>query len=325
MPVPPVEAWRPSASIADLAEIAQLRAQIRAFFATREVMEVDTPVLGPTAACEQHIDVFAIQDRPLWLQASPEAYMKRLLAAGCGDIYQIAHAFRDEGIGSRHLREFQILEWYRLNWSYRRLMEEVSELVCWVLGRALKINQVSYAQAFQRYLGVDVQRTSIKGLAAAAAAQGIEIPLGLSCAEAHRDAWLDWLMAVGVSNHFAADELTLVYDYPASQAAFAELAQAECTVAQRFELYVGGLELANGYQELRDSEQQLTRMQLAADARANAGKLCPPLEQNLVAALRHGIPRCAGVAMGLDRLLMLKLGKSDIREVVAFADGYCSP
>ena len=301
--------WQPSAAIEALKARQQLNQSIRRFFAEREVMEVETPVLSQAAVMDPNIEPMCTVDGR-YLQTSPEYPMKRLLCAGSGDIYQIARVFRRGEAGHKHNPEFSMLEWYRLNWDHQQLMREVAELAQRLLSGVygdLPVVYLTYQQAMQQYAGID-------GLTASMAViqqKGVE--LAGHDLQLTRDGWLDIIMSHAVEPNLPAHTLVFIEDFPASQAALARVIDngQEPAVARRFELYFNGTELANGYHELTDAKEQRHRFEQEAGGR--------PMDENLLAALQAGMPDCAGVAMGLDRILMLQLEVEHIADVLAFA------
>jgi lysyl-tRNA synthetase class 2 len=311
--------WRPGVDRAVLEARAALFAQLREFFSERGVLEVDTPLLGRYAVTDPAIEPLAVERAvlspdPLYLQTSPEFAMKRLLAAGSGPIYQLGKVFRDGELGSRHNPEFTMLEWYRPGFDLAALMEEVAELVQRCLPGALPVTVRRYGDLFREVLGVDAHRASRRELAAVARDRG-----DFGNLDFDRDGWLDLLMTHVVEPTLRDMGLVFVHDYPASQAALADIAERDAVaVAERFELYAQGLELANGYFELRDP-RELERRAAADNARRRAaGRMNRELDPRLVAAMDAGLPLCSGVALGVDRLLMLRLGASSLREVLPF-------
>lgn len=303
---------------------ADLLAQVRRFFTQRQVLEVDTPVLAAAAGTDPAIEPFVTSCRgpggnggmTLYLQTSPEFHMKRLLAAGSGDIYQVTHAFRQGEQGARHNPEFLLLEWYRIGFDHHRLMEEVARLVSLVLGRELEVEKVRYPDLFRQRFGWDPLTADLATLEETARGEGLEVA-GLE----HRDQWLDLLMSMLIEPGLGRERLTFVHDYPASQAALARLNPDEPRLACRFELYHEGVELANGFHELSDPREQLQRFRADNRARRESGLEELPIDQRLIEALEQGLPDCAGVALGLDRLLMLKLGATRLSEVLSFPLG----
>ena len=319
--------WLPSADLATLRLRAELLQRIRAFFATRGVLEVETPALSAATVTHPHLASFRTRysgpgpryGGTLYLHTSPEFPMKRLLAAGSGCIYQIARVFRDGEAGRLHNPEFTLLEWYRVGFDHHRLMDEVTELMTTSLAGRLALaapERWSYREIFQRYLALDPHRATVTELAACAEPRGIPIPAGMPADDA--DPWLDLLLTHGIERHLGQGRLTFVYDYPASQAALARLRPGDPPVGERFELYLNGLELANGFHELGDADEQRGRFARENAARRILGLPMMPLDEHLLDALKAGLPDCAGVALGLDRLVMLAAGKDSIQEVIAF-------
>ncbi len=320
-------AWHPGADLATLRLRAELLARIRAFFAARGVLEAETPVLSAAAITDPHLASFGtlysgpgpLYGRTLYLHTSPEFPMKRLLAAGSGCIYQIARVFRDGEAGRRHNPEFTLLEWYRVGFDHHRLMGEVAELVSELLAGKLALaepERLSYRELFQRHLGLDPHRTSAPALAACAERQNVPIPLGMPADDP--DPWLDLLLTHCIEPELGPGRLTFVYDYPASQAALARLRPGDPPVGERFELYVNGVELANGFHELGDAEEQRRRFERENAVRQASGLPVMAVDEHLLAALGTGLPDCAGVALGFDRLAMLAAGKKSLAEVLAF-------
>lgn len=309
--------WRPTAGLEALRLRARVLNEIRAFFAERGVLEVETPLLGSATVTDLHLASIesVAAGRRWYLQTSPEFAMKRLLAAGSGPIFQICKAFRDGETGRRHNPEFTILEWYRPGFDHRRLMVEVGELLTRVLG-CPEPEMLSYCEALIRHAGIDPRQASAGDLRRRAAELGLgEVP-GLGD---DRDSWLDLLMSCVVEDHLGRGRPTLVYDYPPTQAALARVrGSGDEAVAERFEAYVEGIELANGYHELCDAEEQRRRFAADLDRRRTRGLPVVPVDERLVAALEVGLPDCAGVALGVDRLLMVAAGAASLAEVVAF-------
>ncbi|MDE2220161.1 MAG: EF-P lysine aminoacylase GenX [Gammaproteobacteria bacterium] len=314
--------WRPGASRARLRRRAQMLASIRAFFATRGVLEVDTPQLVNHAVTDVNIHSAEVRWRgangpPRYLHSSPEYAMKRLLAAGSGDIYQMCHAFRGEEQGALHSSEFMIVEWYRLGWTMAALMDEVDQLLRCELGAAAggAARYLSYEQVFLDALDLRPLDATDSELAGRARACGFERDLVRRCG---RDELLDLLMGVRIGPALGMDGPVFVHRYPASQAALARLDPDDARVGLRFELYLRGMELANGFEELGDPLEQ--RRRFADDQRARAARNLPvpAMDEYLLAALAAGLPPCAGVALGFDRLLMIASEADRIDEVQAF-------
>ena len=305
--------WRPTATRAALQRRADLYRTLRRFFEERGVLEVETPILSHAGNPDPHIESFSTRFRhraPLWLRTSPEFALKRLLAAGVGDCYELGRVFRDGEAGRRHNPEFTMLEWYRVGRDHHRLMHEVRDLVFATLG-PMPVRTVSYRELYRERCGLDPFDA---GEATLRAALDIDIdPDGLT-----RDDWLDLLMTHRLQPAFDPDELLAVYDYPASQCALARIRAGEPPVAERFELYLGPLELANGYHELADAAEQGARFDRDRDVRRGRGDIEPPRDERLLHALSAGFPACAGVALGMDRLMMAMLRTGRIADVLAF-------
>ena len=317
--------WRPTASMEHLRLRARMLARIRNFFAERDVVEVETPLLSATTVADPHLASFSTRyrgrgegrEQALYLQTSPEYAMKRLLAAGSGPVYQICKAFRDGESGRWHNPEFTLLEWYRPGYDHLRLMGEVDELVANLIHRS-PATRVTYAEAFKEAVGADPFTSSDEALASLAADFGLS---GVTSIGLDRDGCLDFLFSQGVQPALAARGCVFVHDFPASQAALARIRWGPPAVAERFELLVDGVEVANGYHELTDPAEQRARFEKDLLARQRLGVTAPAVDERLLAALEYGLPSCAGVAVGVDRLLMLVAGVSDIREVLAFPIG----
>ena len=278
--------------------------------------------MSSAAVTDPHIESYAIDvpqgDKPRYLHTSPEFAMKRLLAAGYGSIYQICKVFRQGEAGRQHNPEFTMLEWYRLDFDHHRLMDEVDSLLRQLLEGSLKLGEtlrLTYRDAFVQYVGLDPHTASTEQLQAKARERGIEVT-GLN--DIDKDPWLDLLMTHLVEPNLPDDRPVFIYDYPASQAALARIRQDEPPVAERFELYLSGMELANGFHELTDGEEQRQRFVTDNRARVTAGLASMPIDEHFLAALEAGLPSCAGVALGLDRVLMLAVGAESISKVLAF-------
>jgi len=311
--------WRPTATWEVLAKRAELLAQIRSFFARAGVLEVETPQLGNFAVTDLHIDCVAatVNGATRYLQSSPEYFMKRLLAAGAGPIYSLGKVFRDEECGRRHRPEFTLLEWYRPGWDEHLLMDEVARLIAGLSPQPLAVSVRPYGEVFAEITGLDPHRADTADLASCAARH-----CGGDWRSEPRATLLDLLFSQVVEPRLP-DGLLLLCDYPACQAALARLGKnpAGEPVARRFELFLNRMELGNGYFELADADEQRRRFAADMAAREGAGKRPMAADERLLAALRHGLPDCAGVAIGVDRLLMQLVGAGDIAEVLAFGDG----
>jgi lysyl-tRNA synthetase class 2 len=315
-------AYRLAASFDALRARATMLAAIREFFAARSVLEVETPALSPAAVTDPAIESVAATVRslgpaPHYLQTSPEFAMKRLLAAGSGDIYQICRVYRDDELGRWHQPEFTMLEWYRVGWDDRMLMEEVAALVGAALaagGRPAPPRTifVRYADAVSAAIGASAEASGAD-IARRLRALGVDVPQELS-----HDATLDLLCATLVTPAFDPAALTFLYDYPASQAALARLKPGTPPVAARFEAFAGGVELANGFHELLDAAEQRRRFNGEMAIRRLRGQPIAPCDEDFLAALDAGLPDCAGVALGIDRLVALALGASCVDAALTF-------
>jgi lysyl-tRNA synthetase class 2 len=311
-------AWRPSASLRALQARAALFARIRAFFAERGVLEVETPMLSRYAATDPALESFRLGDglAARYLHTSPEFPMKRLLAAGSGPIYQICRVFRDRERGRRHHPEFTLLEWYRPGFTMQALMDEVADLLRVALNAPdLAAERIAYRELFVSRLGLDPWHASVDERRAAALAAGVP---GADALMLDADGWLDLLLCHCLEGDLGRGRMTFLYDYPPSQAALARVRATPYPAAERFELYLEGVELANGFRELTDAPEQRRRFEADLLARRRHGQRPVPLDAMLLAALEAGMPDSAGVALGLDRLLMGLLGVADIDGVLAF-------
>ena len=297
---------------------ASLLRRIREFFDQRDVLEVETPLLCSSGITDPSIEPLVVESgaslsAPRYLQTSPEYAMKRLLSADSGSIFQIARAFRDGEAGSRHNPEFSLLEWYQTGYDHHQLMVEAADLVVHCLGPR-PVEYFSYRQLFLQLLSIDPFTSSVTELRERACD---EIDVGTVSGD--RDLWLDLLMSHLIEPQLRDRGLSFIYDYPASQAALSRIVKVDdFAVGQRFEFYVDGIELANGYCELTDAAEQRQRFIADNARRREFGLPERPLDEYLLAAMEAGLPDCAGVALGIDRLLMLATGADDIRQVLAF-------
>ena len=310
----PPENWRPTALPDYLGARARLLREIREFFFAEGVMEVETPLISKAGNTDPEIQSIRTGSGG-YLRTSPEFALKRLLAAGCGDVFELGRVFRSGESGRNHNPEFTMLEWYRTSLTYHELMDEVASLIrhC---GHG-KFDQwpqqkLSYQQLFLKYAGLDPFTADEKELRARAKDHGVDD------IELSRKQWLDLLVSIVIQPTLPEECLTFVYDFPADQAALARVRPGNPPVAERFELYVGRAELANGYQELTDAREQKQRFDNENIHRESSGKDKYEIDQHLIDALAHGLPECAGVALGVDRLLMVLCGAGSINEVTAF-------
>jgi len=311
--------WQPTASFDNIKLRARMLQSIRAFFDQRNVLEVETPVLSSAAITDPQLESFStrFQQSEYYLHTSPEFYMKRLLAAGSGDIYQLARVFRDDESGRFHNPEFTLLEWYRLDYDHHQLMGEIEHLIKLLMQTdKLPVQRLSYQKAFINQLEIDPLDITVQELKRCAEANNIEIPQGMSVDD--KDMWLDWFMVAKVAPGFDKEGFTFLYDYPASQAALARLDKNDQRVANRFELFYGELELGNGFYELTDMEEQKRRFESENRIRQQRGQKQMPLDLKLLDALNSGLPECSGVAIGVDRLLMLVANANQINQVISF-------
>jgi len=318
--------WRPTASLEVLTLRAELLQRIRRFFQELGFLEVETPLLSADTIVDRHLDPFAVipgdpgnghsaAAKPLWLQTSPELGMKRLLAAGAEAIFQIARAFRRGELGRLHNPEFTIVEWYRVGDDTHRAIALLSDL-CEVLLHRGAAETITYAEAFERHTGENPHVASVQALRQAAARLDVAVPAGF--AEDDRDGWLDLLFCECVQPHLGHQRPAIVCDFPASQAALAQLRHDNPPVAERFELFVDGVELANGYYELTSAEEYRCRVSRQNRWRLCDGKSPLPEHSRLLAAMEHGLPSAAGCALGFDRVVMLAADAGSVAEVMAF-------
>ena len=312
-----VGGWRPGASRRALEARADLLAAVRRFFAARSVMEVETPLLSAAGTSDPNIRSVEVLEHPLrWLRTSPEHALKRLLAAGSGDVYELGRVFRSGEQGRWHNPEFTMLEWYRVGWTYLDLAGEVIELICECGAGAFddyEVRHTSYCDLFVEHTGIDPLSASLSDWEELAAERGIRAGL------LDADQWQDLILSEVVQPLFEPQCITVVRDFPASRAALARVRAGPPRIAERFEIYLGRIELANGYQELTDAAEQRSRFEAEFRLRSLSGDEGPAIDSRLLAAMEHGLPECAGVALGIDRLLMAMLDLNDIRAVLAFS------
>ena len=314
--------WQPSAPIPNLLKRAAVMAEIRRFFTDRGVLEVETPCMSQATVTDIHLFPFETrfvgpghsQGLNLYLMTSPEYHMKRLLAAGCGPVFQLCRSFRNEEMGRHHNPEFTMLEWYRPCYDMYRLINEVDDLLQQVL-ECQPAESLSYQQAFQRHLDIDPLSADKAQLREVAAKLDLS---NIADTEEDRDTLLQLLFTMGVEPHIGKDRPTFIYHFPAPQASLAQISPEDHRVAERFEVYYKGIELANGFHELTDAHEQRLRFEQDNRKRAARGLPQQPIDNNLLAALEAGLPDCSGVALGVDRVVMLALGAESIGEVIAF-------
>ena len=314
------EDWRPSASLDLIRFRALLLAQLRAWFAEHGLIEVETPVLSSAAVTDPNLHSLAtrVDDRGYYLHTSPEYCMKRLLASGSGDIYQICRVFRDSELGRRHNPEFTMVEWYRLGFGVHEFIDELESLLTVLADGRRELapaRRLSYRSLFLEYAGIDPFDCGVDELVVCLERNAVPLPAGL---ENDFDGLLDLLLASTIEPALPADAPVFVFDFPPSQAALARIRDDQPPVAERFELFLGGMELANGFHELADPGEQSRRFQQDLQRRADVGLPCAPVDQRFLAALDAGLPDCSGVALGLDRLVMWLADCNDIAEVLSF-------
>lgn len=310
--------WEPRCLPDSARRRAALLERIRHYFADQGVLEVDTPALGATGVTDPHVDCMLTMDGA-YLQSSPEYFMKRLLAAGYPDIYSISRVFRAAEHGPRHLPEFTMIEWYRRDMQLDEIIADTLALILHTLAQEMNtadVVRIDYATLLAERAGIDAMNSTADELARVANADAsLRASLG-----GDRDAWLDLLIATHIVPKFPARRLTVVQHYLASQASLARLCPSNPAVADRFEIYYGDVELANGYVELTNATEQAQRMQSDNEKRAKLGKQAVSPDEALLAAIGAGLPECAGVALGFERLHMIAENATDIRDIVTFAD-----
>jgi len=308
--------WRPAASRLAIEGRAKLLADVRQYFAQRNVLEVETPILSCAGNTDPNIAGMRTDSLPpRYLRTSPEFPMKRLLAAGLTDIYEMGRVFRAAECGAWHNPEFTLLEWYRAGWSYLQLADEVVDLVKHCAGTrcgSWEVKRITYRELFLQSTGLD------PWLAEEADWEHMAGEQGIHAVSMDLQQWQDLILTHVIQPAMATDSITVVYDYPAAQAALSRIRPGADAVAERFEVYLGQAELANGYQELGDATEQLHRFESDKRLRRLRGEDSAPIDSRLVEALQHGLPECSGVALGVDRLLMCVLELDRIDAVLAF-------
>ena len=320
--------WQPTATLEVLRLRARMLQRLRAFFLERDVLEVETPVLSAAATPDPALASLSTRytgplfpaGQAFYLQTSPEFPMKRLLAAGSGSIYQLCKVFRDGEAGRLHNPEFTMLEWYRVDFDHHQLMTEVESLVRHCIDDhvpLVKSEMLTYQEVFQRHLQLDPHTATAQEFAAVAHRHRIHPPADLF---AHHDVaiWRDLLLTHVIEPHLGQGRLTFLHDFPASQASLARVRPGQPPLAERFELYWQGVELANGFHELADPAEQRIRFERQQHVRIASGLPVQPLDERLLAALTAGLPDCSGVALGFDRLVLLASGARQLDEVMAF-------
>lgn len=306
--------WRPSGRFAWLRQRAELLADIRTFFSQRGVIEVNTPLISRYGVTEPQIQSIALAEGQGFLRTSPEYHHKRLLAAGFGDLYELGPVMRAGERGRHHQPEFTLLEWYRVGWGWQQLADETVALIRHCSRRSARtwdMRLVSWRELFMETAQLDPLEIHDADLRARTAA------LPEDCDRSMR---LDYLLSTEIQPQLPSDQLTVLHHFPAEQAALAELDPDDPRLARRFEVFLGSLELGNGYQELCDADEQARRFAADNRRRADLGLPSMPVDNTLLAALRHGLPACSGIALGVDRLLMALSGANALSELVAFAD-----
>lgn len=315
-------AWQPTAAIETLRQRAQIISRVRAFFAERGVLEVETPLLSHATVTDPHIvsitapfkKMGSAKEEICYLQTSPEYAMKRLLAAGAGPIFQMTKAFRQGEVGRWHNPEFSMLEWYRPGFDHHALMDEMEELLHVVL-QFSPATRMSVKQVYQHYLAIDPHSATVAELKDCAA----QFIKPLPTMQDDKNSWLDLLFMQCIEPHLGQDAPFFLYDFPVSQAALARIRPENPPVASRFEMYFKGVELANGFHELQDAVEQRKRFENDLIYRKQNNIPLVPIDERFLAALQHGMPDCAGVALGIDRLIMLALKCKTLANVISFA------
>jgi lysyl-tRNA synthetase class 2 len=337
----PIRAYLPTASLENLRLRAELLNRLRSFFLGEDFWEIETPILSADTVVDRHLDAFGVEmdsrftqpsppapsiswcspkgegrsSQRYWMQTSPEFGMKRVLAAGAKAIFQVSKVFRRDEVGPLHNPEFTMVEWYRVGDGMNEGMQFTSELCEKLLARGPAEN-ISYREAFLKFVGIDAFAVETTTLIETVRRLGISYPESMP--EEDRDGWLDLLLVEKIQPRLGFERPAILYDFPASQAALSLVRQENPPVAERFELYVEGIELANGYHELLDAGELRRRNRAANELRVADGKSPLPEESLLLDAMEAGLPPCTGVALGFDRLVMLAVGAKTLAEVIAF-------
>lgn len=314
--------WPPTANLQTLRERALIMQKIRDFFAKRQVLEVETPLLSQHSVTNAHIQSFKSlyqqadgKTQDYYLQTSPEYAMKRLLAAGSGALYQVCKSFRNGDCSEIHNPEFTMLEWYRPGFNLEQLMDEMDELLQLILKTA-PADRLSYADLFKQHLDIDPFASPVAELKKLAEQKGIFVAGNIDHFD--KDTWLQLLMGHLIEPHLGPEKPVFIYDFPASQAALARLKPENSELAARFEVYIHGMELANGFYELSDAKEQRQRFEKDQQQRKELGYTPMRIDERLLAALEEGLPDCSGVALGVDRLMMAVFKTQKIKDVISF-------
>ncbi len=310
--------WQPSASLTTLQQRAKLLRTIRQFFSVRHVLEVNTPVVVKAGVSDPHLDSFMLEHSAGYLRTSPEYAMKRLLAAGSGDIYELGPVFRQGESGRWHNPEFTMLEWYRLGWSYHQLIDEVIELLSTCSPDLLAlwpIKKTTYSELSLQVLGTDIARADISHLLDLARTHGWHTDLD----DTSQSILLDFIFSHLLQPALALQTINVITDFPVCQAALAKIINHNGnTVAQRFEVFLGQVELANGYQELTDQNEQMRRFIEDKQHREKLGKVMIQPDRKLLQAMQYGLPECTGVALGVERLLSVINNQVPVNQCLSF-------
>ncbi len=313
--------WKPGASVETLHQRSALLAKIRTFFRQRDVLEVETPSISRFPTVDLHLESFSVNtDEPAplrYLITSPEYHMKRLICAGTGSIFQISKAFRRDECGRNHNPEFTILEWYRVGWDHWQLMSEIESLLDHLMNSG-PADYLSYCEAFQQFMKIDPLSITLEQFLAICREFNLHSPEFLKSEAVERDERLNYLMGILIEPNLGKERPVFIYDYPATQANLAKLHGDNPDLALRFEVYYRGLELGNGFYELTDADLQEKRFKDENQVRIQADKKDLPIDNLFISALESGMPDCSGVAMGVDRMIMLALGKSLVDDVMTF-------
>jgi lysyl-tRNA synthetase class 2 len=308
--------WKPTASLENLKLRANLYQKIRTFFSQRDVLEVETPLLCQHTVTDPHIESFSVpvhQQKNYFLQTSPEYAMKRLLASGSGSIYQITKSFRLGESGRQHNPEFTMLEWYRTGFTHHNLMDEINDFLQVILNTQ-QAEKISYQALFLKYLSIDPLNCELSALKKIMHEKNICV----DATDLDHDTCLQLLLSHLIEPSLGVEKPLFLYDFPVTQAALSKIRQDASPVAERFELYINGAEMANGFHELTDAAEQTVRFEKNQLTRKNNQQYIPPIDHFFIDALKAGMPACSGVAIGLDRLLMQYAKTNTIQDVISF-------